>query len=525
MSRLTVFARYPALAVFLQKWRLELIVFFAGMISVRGLSPYHEQIVMMLGLAVLIRAITLVTWKRGARLGFLFGLGQHLLGFSWLLTSLNQHGGIWMGFALLILALLAAIMAVYSAVFGGLLRFLAPRPGLLPLAAPSLWVVCEWLRSHLFSGFPWNLVGYGWNNQVQILQMADLGGVFLLSWFMVFPAAMLALIWIQRFNLSTVMWGGGLVLGSMLVAVGYGTWRIDVLSQGQEAPTATPLKVGLVQGNVAQVNKWDPKYREVGLTQYLRLSGEINEPVDLVIWPETAIAFFLQASSEGQKRLIVLSQRLGVPILTGAPVADKDKNGQWLYYNSVLLLDETGTMNRRYDKHHLVPFGEFIPFRSIMPTFIKKLTYGTEDFSRGSGPIPLPWERGAIGVLICYEAIFPHEVAQLGRASARWLVNVTNDAWFGESAKPQHLAMAQMRGVENRLPMIRVANTGISAAFDQMGHELGRIAPNVAGSIVIKVPPGVGQSFFQKTEPWWIGLWLYMCMTAWFLGLKAWRVA
>ncbi|MEO5328934.1 MAG: apolipoprotein N-acyltransferase [Magnetococcus sp. THC-1_WYH] len=519
MRRLTIFARYPALAAFLQTWRLELTVFLAGMVSVRGLPPYHEQIVMIVGLAVLIRSLTLVTWKRGAWLGFLFGLGHHLLGFSWLLTSLNQHGGIWMGFAVLILALLAATMAIYSAVFGGLLRHLAPRPGLLPLAAPSLWVVSEWLRSTLFSGFPWNLVGYGWSDQIYILQMADLGGVFLLSWFMVFPAAMLALIWIRGFHRGTMMGGGGLVLGVVLVAVGYGAWRIDVLSPGQDAVVAPPLKVGLVQGNVAQVHKWDPKYRDVGLTQYVQLSGAMNESVDLVLWPETAIAFFLQASPEAQKRIVVLSQKLGAPVLTGVPVADKDEHGQWLYYNSVLLLDETGTMARRYDKHHLVPFGEFVPFRSVMPAFIKKLTYGTEDFSRGLGPIPLPWERGAIGVLVCYETIFPREVAQLGRASARWLVNVTNDAWFGELAKPQHLAMAQMRGVENRLPMIRVANTGISAAFDQMGHELGRIAPNVAGSLVIKVPPGEGHSFFQKTEPWWIGLWLYMCLTAWLLGI------
>ncbi|MBF8274123.1 MAG: apolipoprotein N-acyltransferase [Magnetococcales bacterium] len=508
-------------ATLMKNWHWELLVFFAGMISVRGLPPHHEQMTMMLALAVLILAIHRVSRKRGARLGFLFGLGHHFLGFSWLLTSLHQHGNLPMGVALLVLALLAAVMALYVAVFGGLLTLLAPRPGLLPLAAPSLWVVCEWLRSHLFSGFPWNLVGYGWNNQERIMQVADLGGVLLLSWFMVFPAAIMTWIFIEKFNFKTLIWGVTLILASLLLTTGYGLWRSNELSALQEQDVWThPLKVALIQGNVEQVRKWDPKYREEGFSKYLKLTGEINELVDLVIWPETAIAYFLQASPESQKRIVAATQRVGAPILTGAPMADRGKDGQWLFYNSMILLDESGSLTRRYNKYHLVPFGEYIPFRNIMPGFIKKMTVGTEDFSHGPGPIPLPWEHGAIGALVCYETIFPHEVRDLARASARWLVNVTNDAWFGESAKPQHLAMARFRAVENRLPMIRVANTGISAVFDSLGRELGRIPPNRTGTLVVKVHQGLGRSFFQKTEPWWIGLWLYMCATAWLMGLK-----
>ncbi len=512
-----------AVIPWLKNRRWEWAVFIAGMIAVRGLPPHHEQIVMMLGLTVLMVAVTRgSSWKRGARLGFLFGFGHHLIGFSWLLTSLHQHGGLWMGVAILILALLAATMAVYVALFGGLLARLAPRPGLLPLAAPSLWVVCEWLRSHLFSGFPWNLVGYGWNNQELILQVADLGGVDLLSWIMVLPAAIMAFIVEENFRLRTWVWGFGLIVGSLSLATGYGLWRSGELSSLQQQNSADrPLKVVLVQGNVEQKVKWDPKFREEGFTKYLRLSSAIAEPVDLVIWPETAIAFFIQASPGNQKRIIEVSQQLGAPILTGAPMADKDEHDQWLFYNSLILLDASGSLKRRYDKHHLVPFGEFIPLRQFMPSFIKKITYGTEDFSRGPGPIPLPWERGAIGGLVCYETIFPHEVRQLALASVRWLVNVTNDAWFGESAKPQHLAMARLRAVENRIPMIRVANTGISAAFDQWGHELGRITPNVAGTLVVQVPPGTGSSFFQETEPWWIVLWLFLCFASWLMGIRS----
>lgn len=508
--------------LFLKKWREELTVFLAGMLSVRGLPPHHDQILMMVGLAVLIAAVSQGPWKRGARLGFLFGLGHHLLGFSWLLTSLHQHGELWMGVALLILAVLAATMAIYVAVFGGLLVILAPRPSLLPLAAPPLWVACEWLRSHLFTGFPWNLVGYGWNNQELILQIADLGGIYLLSWLMVFPAAVMALVWREKYTIRPLVGNAILVSVPLILATGYGLWRSNDLSTLQKQEIWGPhLKIGMVQGNIEQKRKWDPDFREEGFLRYLDLSRRMTEPVDLVVWPETALTFFLQSSPESQKRIVELSQHLGAPLLAGLPMANKGKDGKWLFYNSMVLLDTTGTLERRYNKHHLVPFGEFIPFRYIMPPFIKKLTYGTEDFSRGHGPVPLPWEHGAIGGLVCYETIFPHEVRQLALASTRWLVNVTNDAWFGESAKPQHLAMARFRAVENRLPMIRVANTGISAIFDQMGHELGRIPANTTASLAIQVPQGLGHSLFQTTEPWWIIFWVFICTLSWFLGFRA----
>ncbi|MBF0414615.1 MAG: apolipoprotein N-acyltransferase [Magnetococcales bacterium] len=505
------------------RWRLEFASFCAGAVAVLGLPPYHQQFLMILGLAVLIVLVSRVSWKRGAWLGFFFGLGHFSFGFSWLLTSLHRYGDLWMGLSLLILLLLAATMAVYTALFGGLLRRCATQPGLLPLAAPALWVIGEWLRSHLFTGFPWNLAGYAWSDQERIVQVADLGGVWLLSWLMVFPASLLAWVWLRRFARYPVIAGGVLLLGSLALAAGYGTWRSAELAALQHRDAgARPLKVALVQGNVEQSKKWDPKFREEGFIKYLGLSGGINEPVDLIVWPETAIAFFIQASPDNLKRIQTLSQRLGAPILTGAPMADRDGDGEmegkWLFYNSMVLLDATGDLNRRYDKYHLVPFGEFVPFRQFMPSFIKKITYGSEDFSRGPGAVPMPWEHGAIGGLVCYETIFPHEVRELALAHARWLVNVTNDAWFGEAAKPQHLAMAQLRAVENRIPMIRVANTGISAAFDQLGRELGRIHPNEAGTLIVTVPQGSGMSFFQRSEPWWIGVWLLMVALAWFPG-------
>ncbi|MBF0448930.1 MAG: apolipoprotein N-acyltransferase [Magnetococcales bacterium] len=496
------------------------LALLSGMISVRGLPPIQEELTMMVGFALFFVLLNNVSMRRGAWLGFLFGWGHFSLGFWWLLTSIHLHGGFPLPLAVLALLLFSAAIALYSALFGALLPRLVPRPENLPLAAPALWVVMEWLRSHLFTGFAWNLVGYGWNGREAILQIADLGGVYLLSWLMLFPAAILALIW-QRRQQNRIIVGGVLtILFTLGCANLYGSLRIDYdLNKARTSQWASPLKVALVQGNIPQEKKWDPGYRDEGFKKYINLSREIPQAVDLVIWPETAVAFFLQASPDEMGQIKQLSQHLGAPILTGAPMADKDQDGYWNFYNSALLLDEKKNQNHRYNKHHLVPFGEYIPLRQYLPDSVTKLTAGASDFTPGPGPIPVAWSQGNIGLLICYEVIFPDEVRQLASSGVRWLVNITNDAWFGESAKPQHLAMARLRAIENRLPMVRVANTGISAAFDQGGHELARIPANQAGTVIVELPRGRGQSLFKKSGQAWIWFWSYLSIAIWLSGL------
>jgi apolipoprotein N-acyltransferase len=487
----------------------------AGMVAVRGLPPINNEISMMLGFSILFLLLAGSSIRRGAWLGFLFGCGHFTLGFSWLITSIHTYGGFPFPVALLALLLFSAGMAIYPAIFGALLPRLAPRPEMVPLAAPALWVVTEWLRVHLFTGFAWNLSGYGWNNREAILQIADIGGIYLLSWLMLFPAAIMSLLWVRRKNIKTVV----VCLGVIAVVLGlsaiYGTIRIDLNTKAQNSTRwVAPLRVAMVQGNVSQNQKWDPDFRGESFFRYLNLSRSITEPVDLVIWPETAIAFFLQASPRAMEQISELSQLLGAPILTGAPMADKDGDGPWVFSNSAVILDESKNLNQRYNKHHLVPFGEYIPFREYMPDSITKITAGTSDFTSGTSATPLPWNRGNIGMLICYEVIFPEEVRKLAKTGVRWLVNITNDAWFGEAAKPQHLAMARVRAIESHLPMVRVANTGISAAFDQFGHELGRIPPNEMGVITVELPRGNSKSLFSKAGDVWIWFWLYLSVAA-----------
>jgi apolipoprotein N-acyltransferase len=205
-----------------------------------------------------------------------------------------------------------------------------------------------------------------------------------------------------------------------------------------------------------------------------------------------------------------VSETIGSPILTGMPMVETTPD-RWKYYNSMVMLTQDRSLTRRYDKYHLVPFGEFIPFRSWMPGTFRKFTEGTEDFSRGLGPVPMAWDKGAIGPLICYEVIFPGEVRKLAAAGARWLVNITNDAWFGDAAKPQHLAMTRMRAIENRLPLIRAANTGISAVFDHMGREIGRLEPHWRTALVAPVPAGLNNSHFRQYGAWWSAAWIVLC--------------
>lgn len=521
----------------------------AGGVAVLGLPSGPSPLAMVAGLALFLRLLPDLSVRRGAWLGFLFGVAYFGVGFSWLLTSLHVYGGISLAVSLAMLLGLSAVMSLYPALFGGLLPLLLPRRvpphagplpatspssgrmmgryGLLPLAAPALWTVTEWLRAHVLGGFAWNLVGYAWNPWLPMLQLADLGGVFLLSWLMVFSASVLAMVWLRRSGWREMVIVGGM-LGMVLGAVSFhGLWRMETLSTpvAHTSDTQTgvaSLRVGIVQGNIPQQLKWSSAYRNEAMDRYLTLSRRLPRALDLIIWPETAIAFFLQANPLYLDQISHLVQERGTPLLTGTPMVDPGEKGTHRYYNSMVLLDGTGSLTRRYDKHHLVPFGEFIPFRRFVPSTFKKFTEGSSDFSSGPGPVPLSWEKGDIGPLICYEAIFPDEVRQLALTGVAWLVNITNDGWFGDWAKPQHLAMVRLRAIENRLPIIRAANTGISAVFDAVGRRLGHIPGDEAGTLVVTLPRGRGDSFYRQSGPYWVWGWMGLCLLSVWLSRMRW---
>ncbi|MBF0417816.1 MAG: apolipoprotein N-acyltransferase [Magnetococcales bacterium] len=528
------------------------MAFLAGILATWGLPPGPNPLWTILGAAIWLRLLERTPHaqhdggqsptqaisptkafqvRRGARLGFMFGLGHFLFGLDWLWTSLHIYGKIPAPAAMLVILLLAAILAIYPAIFGALQIFLVARPLFLLGVAPALWVLTEWLRAHLFSGFFWNPLGQTWDGAPVYLQLADLGGVYLLSALTLFLAAVLA--WFSRPANWRRRRQVGLVLLLTLVVCGagygYGSWRMKGLdaslkagAASGEGATGEMLRVALVQGNIAQDLKWVPERQKEWLERYLDQTLALEQEVDLVVWPETAAAFFLQGAPRELERIVDVSRAVRAPILTGAPMAERAANREWRFFNSMVIIgaEETGAFEYRYDKHHLVPFGEYIPLRFLVPDSVHKLTHGSKDFTPGPGPALLGWEMGDIGPLICYEVIFPDEVRQLARQGARWLINLTNDGWFGESAKPQHLSMARMRAVENRLPMIRVANSGISAVIDPLGRELGRIPSNEQGSLVITLAAGPGGSIWSGYGHLWMPFWAGVSFVFWVAGRR-----
>ncbi len=254
----------------------------------------------------------------------------------------------------------------------------------------------------------------------------------------------------------------------ILTVYGYGRWRLAAL----ETRASPSLKLGLVQGNIAQDTKWDPAFQQATLKKYLELTGEVAKlQPNLMIWPETATPFYFLADSQNSKILIEEVRKLGKPLLFGSPAYRRKGSGLRLY-NRAYLLDSQGMVAGYYDKIHLVPFGEYVPLKRLL-FFVDKLVQAAGDFASGDRAAVLDLEPARVGVLICYEAIFPELSRDLVAGGANLLVNITNDAWFGRSSAPyQHLSMAVFRTVENRVPMARSANTGISALIDVRGRIL-----------------------------------------------------
>ena len=260
-----------------------------------------------------------------------------------------------------------------------------------------------------------------------------------------------------------------MVRGVLLVSVshfGYGAWR-----EAQPLDKrAEQLQVTLVQGNIEQSVKWDPAYRQATVDKYLQLSSaKSSVPPELIIWPEAATPFYLQDLTKFSAQVRELPQQVGSFLLTGSPAYQQVAADDYRYFNSAFLFSPQGKELGRSDKVHLVPFGEYVPFGSLL-TFVNKLVAGVGDFSPGTVE-PLPLNGHSLGVLICYEAIFPGLARDYVRQGSDLLINITNDAWFGRSSAPyQHLAMTRFRSIENRIWMARAANTGFSALIAPSGR-------------------------------------------------------
>jgi apolipoprotein N-acyltransferase len=436
-----------------------IIVLLAGAAGVAAFAPLGWYPLSYLSLAVLFERWLEDTPRRALFDGALYGLGYFGAGVSWVYVSVHTYGHVAPLPAALVTAALVVYLCLFPALLGyGLKRVLrdaAPLPLLIAFAAG--WILFEWLRGWLFTGFPWLTLG---SSQVDapLAGYAPLAGVYGVGLAAAMTAALLVALARRGLRLPAllalgVIWAGGFLLNGV-------EWT--------EARGA-PLKVALVQGNIPQETKWAPGNLKHTLTRYMTLTFKLP-PTDLVVWPETAIpAFYDQMEDSLIPQLDAELRNTHTVLLTGIPVLDKTT---WRYYNGVVSLGEA---HRFYYKQHLVPFGEYLPLRWLIGNSLDALAVPNADFSSGGQSQPLLDVDGyPVATSICYEVVFAGEIRR-ALPQAALLVNVSNDGWFGDSLAPhQHLEMARLRAKETGRPMLRATNTGISALIDHTGRIIAR---------------------------------------------------
>jgi apolipoprotein N-acyltransferase len=423
---------------------------------------------------------------RGALLAALFGAAFFLVDVRWVYNTLVVHGHFSPFPAVLMCVALVLFLSVFPALFG-LFVTLLTRHG-LPLGpvAPFAWVATEYLRAVVFTGFPWDLAGYAQVERLPIMQVVDITGVYGVSFLIVLVNAAL---WELGRSLARgidlpwrLLSASGLVL---VVTLGYGHLRL-MEYPGKLSRDGFPVAV--LQGNIPQDVKWEMTERSRTFETYDRLGRQaVFRGARLLIWPETSAPVLFGGPDLDWRVPGMIAENLGVPMLVGAP-SMRVVHGKTVYHNSAFLVDGAG-IRYRYDKIHLVPFGEYMPLSWLLPLG-PGIAAREEDYGPGTTMTVMRTDGGPrFSVLICYEAIFPELAREAVRNGAQLLVNITNDGWFGRSAAPrQHLAIAGVRSIENRVWMLRAANTGISAGFDPAGRLVSRIPLEQEGLFVVTIP-------------------------------------
>ncbi|MBU1871400.1 MAG: apolipoprotein N-acyltransferase [Candidatus Omnitrophica bacterium] len=419
------------------------------------------------------------------------------------------------------LILLVAYLAIYFAIFGLVINrysLLSTRYSIF--AVPSLWVLLEYLRSHLLTGFGWGLLGYSQYLNLPIIQIADITGI----WGVSFLVMMVNVTFyrVMGFGLRVTqrtIKGKNLLLSVtlpallLLLSLGYGFYK---LSRTPDPGSRIPIRISVIQGNIPQVIKWQEYAKEQILGQYLFFSQRalLDNP-DLVIWPEAALPGIPYYDPDIIGKAEGFFGDSGVPLLTG--VVNQDNN---IYYNSAVLISGAKSPMQRYDKLHLVPFGEYIPFREVL-TFLETVV-PIGDFQAGKEYtiFSCPISEGVMrfSVLICFEDIFPQISRQFVKRGADFLVNITNDAWFGDTSSPyQHSAASVFRAVENGVYLVRSANTGVSGFISPSG-ELYPLAKEESGRQTFISGHKSKDVFLKKNSPT-----LYVRLGDWFI-LTCWII-
>ncbi len=437
-------------------------------------------------------AVEPVTPRRAFRIGWLSGLIGFTGTMSWVVTAMHLYGKMPLAASYAVMVLLTAYLGSYVALYAvGYAKLRRAAPSLLFLTAPGLWVSLELLRTYFLSGLPWALLGYSQYRWLAIIQFADHTGVYGVSFLIVLVNLALTelmnwlLARVRRRDQVRFAWQApAAAVFAVTIAWAYGQNALDAHAA---SPDTRTLSIGLVQANIDQAHKWDVAYRQETLERYRRLTAQVADRSDLIIWPEAATPFFFELEPQYRLEVTAMAREARAPILFGSPALRYSLDRRPYLLNSAYLLSPDGQITGRYDKQHLVPFGEYIPLHSSLLFFLDKLVEGIGDFEAGTTPTILTIrpqaashpqgreERPVVkfGVVICYEVIFPDLVREFAANGAEFMATITNDAWFGRSAAPhQHFGMVVFRSVENRMAFARAANTGVSGFIDPAGRIL-----------------------------------------------------
>ncbi len=488
-------SRLNALCATIQAWRGKKVYAFAafsGALLTLGFPPFWLLPIALLALTLLIWQVQAAESGRQAFwLGWWFGLGHFVTGVYWITIALGVDGGKFLWLVPFALLLLPAYLAIYIGLACVALHHANKRlspAGAVLLFAVS-WVLLEYIRSWLMTGFPWNLLGYVWTLHDAALQTASLVGVYGLSFW--------ALLLAGGFSLLTKPKAArGYVLPIVLVLTvgltGWGYTRLADAPAMEQQATEDAVNVRIVQANATQSEKWDPRLQMQTVRRHLELSRQASTlgKLDYIIWPETAMPFSFDEGSQWADVLSRDAPPTGA-LLTGVVRYEDAAGDEWRAWNSIQALNYEGQIIGVYDKSKLVPFGEFLPLRWLLSTFgLEKVAHGIGDFTSGNGAQQLyfPQKQMRVTPLICYEAIFPIYRPKPSKPS-NFILNITNDEWFGRSTGPrQHLHMARTRAVEQGVPLVRAANSGISAVFDAYGREQKRLGLGEVGVVDARIP-------------------------------------
>lgn len=403
--------------------------------------------------------------KTAFKEGWLAGSLACLICLYWIAVPIGVYGGISWLIAAPCPILISMFIGLYYGLYAWGMQLACRRfsPVVLCIFSGLFWTTLETLQGHLLTGFPWMTLSSAFSFWPQTLQSASYIGAYGLSGFLVIIGTALLFIRSSRSTLVLLV----LCLCAASAATYQRMYSKSAITRAANAPTAV---IGVVQGNIDQSKKWDISYQEATLDKYIRLTKQLEKKTDVVIWPETAMPFFIQDPGELRFKLFQFVRNNKTSLLTGAPgytLHPGKKN--YSLYNRAYFIDPNNMKVDWYDKHHLVPFGEYVPLKDYLP--IQKLVEGTGDFLPGNECAPIVNGRLAMGILICYEGIFPELAQKRVQKGANILVNISNDAWYQKTSAPfQHLSLVVLRAVEQGRTLIRGTNTGISCTINPHGE-------------------------------------------------------